>query len=188
MDKANAQRVLDIAWQVGALLKGDFTLASGRKSTHYFDGKKVTLSAEGAYRVGKAVFDAMLETGADAIGGPTIGADPVAGAVSVISYLEKKPVVAFLVREERKEHGTQRIAEGYLRPGAKVVIFDDVITTGGSLRRAIQAAEEAGCKVVKVMTVVDRHEGGSDQLKSEGYAFEALIDLFPTGEVRVGGG
>ena len=187
LNTKEARKILEIAHETGALLlKGEFTLASGKKSNHYFEGKRLTLSPEGAYWVGKVIFDELADIDVDAVGGLAIGADPIVTAVALVSYLEGKPIPSFIVREEPKTHGTRRKIEGHIKEGFRVVIVDDVITTGGSVGQAIDAVEEAGCKVVKVMVLVDRHEGGSDKLKEAGYDFFSVIDLFPSGEVTVG--
>jgi len=175
----SARRILEIAYEVGALLEGEFTLTSGKKSDYYFEGKRLTLSPEGAYLTGKVVFDQLADADIDAIGGVAIGGYPMVAAVALVSYLEGKPVPSFIVREETKEHGTRRRIEGHLKEGSRVAIVDDVITTGGSVSRAIEAAEAAKGKVVKVIVLVDRHEGGSEQLKKQGYDFTAIIDLWP---------
>jgi len=179
LNTESAKMILEIAYEVGALLEGEFTLASGKKSNYYFDGKKLTLSPEGAYQVGKAIFDELAGVGIDAIGGVPVGAYPMVAAVALVSYLEGKPIPAFIVREEAKEHGTQRKIEGHLKEGSRVAIVDDVVTTGGSLLRAIEAVEAINCKVVKVIVLVDRHEGGSDRLKEEGYDFTSILHLWP---------
>lgn len=183
----NAQRILQIARETGALLEGrEFTLSSGKKSNHYFEGKIVTLSAEGAYLVGKVMFDELAGIDVDAVGGLAIGADPIATAVAVVSHLEGKPIPAFIVREEVKQHGTRKKIEGHIKAGFKVVIVDDVITGGDSVDKAIKAVQEAGCEVVKVIVLVDRHEGGSDKLRAAGYDFSSIINLWPTGKVTIG--
>ena len=186
LNTESAKRVLEIAEKVGAFLHGDFTLSSGLKSDHYFDGKKITLSPEGAYWVGKAVFDELAGIDVDAIGGLAIGADPIVSAVALVSHLEGKPIPSFIVREMSKEHGTRKKIEGHLKEGSKVAIVDDVITTGGSVTKAIEAVEAANCKVVKVIVIVDRHEGGSDKLKREGYNFTSILNLSPSGKVTIG--
>jgi len=186
MSSETANRVLEIAKKVGALLYGDFTLSSGKKSDHYFDGKKLTLSPEGAYWVGKTFFDELARIDVDAVGGLSIGADFIATAVALVSHLEDKPIPSFIVREVVKPHGTKKKVEGHLKEGSRVAIVDDVITTGTSVKKAIEAVEAVGCKVVKVMVIVDRKEGGGDQLKKEGYDFTAIIDLWPSGEASVG--
>jgi orotate phosphoribosyltransferase len=185
LNTESAKKIREIADEVGAFLRGDFTLSSGRKSGHYFDGKKVTLSPEGAYWVGKAIFDELKEIEVDAIGGLAIGADPIVSAVALVSHLEGKPIPSFIVRDERKEHGTKRKIEGHLQEGCRVAIVDDVITTGGSVSKAIEAVEAVNCKVVKVIVLVDRHEGGSDTLKDKGYDFTSILHLWPSGKVTI---
>jgi len=177
LDTEGARRIREIASEVGAFLTGEFTLTSGKKSNYYFDGKKLTLSPEGAYQVGKAVFDELRGIGVDAVGGVATGAYPIVTAVALVSHLEGKPIPSFIVREVPKEHGTMRKIEGHLKQGSRVAIVDDVLTTGGSVSRAIEAVEAVKCKVVKVMVLVDRHEGGSDDLKRRGYDFIALLSV-----------
>ena len=177
LDTEGTRRIREIAGEVGAFLTGEFTLTSGKKSNYYIDGKKITLSPEGAYLVGKAIFDELIKTGVDAIGGVATGAYPIVTAVALVSHLEGKPIPAFIVREVPKEHGTMRKIEGHLKQGSRVAIVDDVLTTGGSVSRAIEAVEAAKCKVVKVIVLVDRHEGGSDRLKKEGYDFTTLLSV-----------
>jgi len=151
-----------------SLMFGDFTLVSGRKSKFYFDSKKTTLLPEGAYLVAAEVLR-MLESNnieADAIGGMTLGADPVVCPVAALSHAAARPLRAFIVRKEAKGHGTGNQIEGNLEPGCRVVIVDDVVTTGGSTLRAIEAAENAGLRVVAVLCIVDREEGGKEKLSS----------------------
>lgn len=182
----HTKRILELAHETGALQYGDFTLASGKKSDHYFEGKRLTLYPEGAYHVGKAVLDALAEIEVDAIGGLAMGAFPMITAVALVSYQEGKPMSSFIVRDQPKEHGTKRKIEGHLKEGSRVAIVDDVITTGGSVFRAIEAVEAVNCKVVKVIVLVDRHEGGSDKLNGAGYDVTAFIDLWPSGEASIG--
>jgi len=177
LDTEGTRRIREIASEVGAFLTGEFTLTSGKKSNYYIDGKKITLSPEGAYLVGKAIFDELIKTGVDAIGGVATGAYPIVTAVALVSHLEGKPIPAFIVREVTKEHGTMRKIEGHLKQGSRVAIVDDVLTTGGSVSRAIEAVEAAKCKVVKVIVLVDRGEGGSDRLKKEGYDFTSILHI-----------
>jgi len=186
LNTESARKILKIAYEVGALLYGEFTLTSGKKSHHYFEGKRLTLHPEGAYWVGKAMFDELTKIGVDAVGGVAVGGYPIVAAVALVSHLEGKPLPSFIVRDQPKEHGTQRKIEGHLKEGSKVAIVDDVITTGGSVKKAIEAVEAANCKVMKVIVIVDRHEGGSDELKKEGYDFASIINLWPSGEVTVG--
>lgn len=158
-----------------SLMFGDFTLASGKKSTFYFDSKKTTLLAEGAFLTARAVLDLVRREGirADAIGGLTLGADPIVCPVAALSHAEGPALRAFIVRKEAKDHGTGRRIEGNLEPGSRVIIVDDVVTTAGSTLKAIEAAEEAGHTVVAVICIVDREEGGAEKLAK--YPFHPLF-------------
>lgn len=149
-----------------SLMFGDFTLASGRKSSFYFDSKKTTLLAEGAYLAAKEVLRVVRENRirAEAIGGMTLGADPIVCPVAALSHVEGPPLRAFIVRKEAKEHGTGRKIEGCPPAGTRVIVVDDVVTTAESTLRAIQAAEEASLEVVAVVCIVDREEGGTERL------------------------
>ncbi len=149
-----------------SLMFGDFTLASGKKSKYYFDSKKTTLLAEGAWLTARQVLRIVREQGirADAIGGLTLGADPIVCPVAALSHGEGAALRAFIVRKEAKDHGTGRRIEGNLVPGSRVIIVDDVVTTAGSTLRAIEAAEEEGHTVVAVICLVDREEGGAEKL------------------------
>lgn len=149
-----------------SLMFGEFTLRSGKKSNFYFDSKKTTLLPEGAWLTARAVLRTLRERGieAEAIGGMTLGADPIVCAVAALSHVEGPSLRAFIVRKEAKEHGTGRQIEGNLEPGSRVVIVDDVVTTAGSTVRSIEAAEQAGHRVVAVLCVVDREEGGGEKL------------------------
>jgi orotate phosphoribosyltransferase len=151
-----------------SLMFGDFTLASGRKSRYYFDSKKTTLLPEGAYLAAREVLRTLRDNGvhADAIGGLTLGADPIVCPVAALSFVEGPPMRAFIVRKEAKDHGTGRRIEGDVPAGSKVVIVDDVVTTAGSTLKAIDAAREAGLTVVAVVCIVDREEGGTEKLSS----------------------
>ena len=152
---------------------GDFTLASGKKSNFYFDGKQATCHPHGSFLVATLILEEIKNLKADAIGGLTMGADPIAAVVSVLSRETNKPLPAFMVRKEAKGHGLKKHVEGILEPGWKVIIVDDVITTAGSTLKAIKAVEEIGCKVVKVVALVDREEGGAAALKN--YSFVSLF-------------
>jgi len=151
-----------------SLMFGEFTLASGRKSDFYFDSKKTTLRPDGAYWVAAEMLQFLSHKGivADAVGGLTLGADPIVCPMAALSHLTETPLRAFIVRKEAKGHGTTRQIEGDLEPASKVVVIDDVITTGGSTLKAIEAAEQAGHEVVAVMCIVDREQGGAEALSN----------------------
>ena len=159
--------------------KGTFTLTSGKTSDFYVDGKQTTLSAEGAYLCGKLLFDLIRETSTEikAVGGMTLGADPLVTAVSVVSFLEKEPIPAFIVRKEAKGHGTENYIEGLknMEPGCTVALVEDVVTTGGTLLKVIDRVEAAGFSVGLVVTIVERQEGGTETLAKQGYPLKALF-------------
>ncbi|MGQ9921715.1 MAG: orotate phosphoribosyltransferase [Desulfobacca sp.] len=142
-----------------------FTLASGRQSPFYIDGKKTTHHAEGKFLVGELIYDLVKDRQIAAIGGLTMGADPMAVAASLISYLHGQPIHSFSVRKATKDHGTRRRIEGPVQPGDRVVIVDDVITTGASLIEAIQVAKDYGLEVVAGIVLVDREEGGAENIR-----------------------
>ena len=143
----------------------DFKLASGKMSNFYIDCRKVTHNAEGKYLIGNIIFDMIRDLPVDAIGGLTLGADPIAAAVSYTAFLNKKPVNAFVVRKEQKDHGLKKLVEGDVQAGSRVVIVDDVITTGGSTIKAITAARAEGLEVAQVIVLVDREEGGKEEIE-----------------------
>lgn len=175
LDSEDVRKLRDMAHEVGAFLTGDFTLTSGRKSNYYIDGKRITLSPEGAYLVGRVIFDELAGAGVEAVGGVATGAYPMVTALAVISQLKGKPLPIFIVREVAKEHGTMRRIEGHLKEGSRVAILEDVLTTAGSVLKAIEAVEVSKCEVIKVIALVDRQEGGSDRLREAGYDFAALL-------------
>ncbi len=152
-----------------------FKLASGAISDTYIDCKKTTLTAEGAYLIGNIFFDKISHLNVNKIGGLTLGADPIAEAVAYTSYLKKRPIDAFVVRKKSKEHGLQLKIEGDVQKGDNVVIVDDVVTTGSSTVEAIIKAREFGLNIVKVIVLVDRQEGGKDNIVKQGVEFEAVI-------------
>lgn len=160
-----------------SLVRGDFTLASGKKSNYYLDCRLTTLDARGALLTGYCILDLLddMKIRPDAIGGLSMGADPVVSAAIVVSAIESRPVPGFLVRKEAKKHGRQKQIEGIENlSGKKVVIVDDVCTTGGSTQEAIDAVEAAGANVAAVVSVVDREEGGSEMLRAK-YNFRSVF-------------
>ena len=159
--------------------RGRFILASGRESTIYVDARLTTMSPEGLSLIGPVALATIRAAGwtPDAIGGLTLGADPVSYAVSYASALAGEPVRAFTVRKEAKQHGTGKLIEGPYRAGDRVVVIEDVITTGGSAQRAIEALRAAGGVVLGVLAVVDREEGGREALEQGGIAVLALATL-----------
>ncbi len=158
--------------------EGTFTLTSGKKSDFYIDCKQTTLSAEGAYLCGKLLFGLIRkEPDLRAVGGMTLGADPLVTAVSVVSFLEGAPIPAFIIRKEPKAHGTGSWIEGKsnIPGGSFVALVEDVVTTGGTLIKAIERTQLEGYKVGGVFALVDREEGGSELLSQHGFR---LVSLF----------
>ena len=158
--------------------KREVILASGRKSNFYFDGKQTTLNAEGAYLTGKLMFQEIKNyPEIKAIGGPTMGADPIAASVAVVSFIEGNPLNAFIVRKEPKKHGKMLWIEGAknLKQGEQVAIVEDVITTGGSILKAAKVVEESGYNVGLVVVLVDREEGGRENIENAGYKFISIL-------------
>ncbi|NMC20590.1 MAG: orotate phosphoribosyltransferase [Thermogutta sp.] len=161
-----------------ALRFGQFTLASGKTSTYYLDGKQVTLDGEGARLIGEGLLDLFRETEMpDAVGGMSIGADPITSAVITMSAVRGVPIRGFLVRKQSKGHGTNRFIEGPVQPGERAVIVEDVVTTGGSSLEAIERVEEFGLKVIRVAAVVDRMEGGAKAFAERGLPFSSLFTI-----------
>ena len=151
-------------------------LSSGKASNYYFDGRKVSLSPKGAYLIANIICDMISKDNVDAVGGLTMGADPIVGAVGVAAFEKGMNMSLFIVRKEAKKHGTMRLIEGpTLQAGQRVVVVDDVITTGGSIIQAVQAVREAGCEVVKAIALVDRQEGGTEALLELGVKVETIF-------------
>jgi len=157
--------------------RGQFTLSSGRTSSLYIDARLTTMSPDGLALIGPAALAALDDAGwrVDAVGGLTLGADPVSYAIAYASALAGRPVRAFTVRKEAKAHGTGRLIEGPFREGDRVAVIEDVITTGGSALRAIDAVRQAGAHVAGVLAVVDREEGGREALEDAGVPVIALV-------------
>lgn len=160
-----------------ALKFGDFTLASGKKSAYYLDGKQVTLSAEGLMQISFGLLELLKDLEFSGFGGMSIGADPIVGGVLVAAASQGKSLQGFMVRKEAKGHGTQRFIEGPIQPGDKVVIVDDVVTTGGSALQAVDRVEEFGCKVIHVVGIVDRLQGGEAAFSARNIPFSALLTV-----------
>ena len=186
VDRTDIERLRELM-QRHCFQYGDFTLASGRSSKFYYNGKRVTLRPSAAKLIGEALVDVVLASGAEAVGGPALGAVPIASAVGAASLARGRELPVFVVRIEQKAHGARDlIAEPYtedgeelLTEGRRVAIVEDTITTGGSVLKAIDPLEELGCKVVLVAVLVERHEGGGDALRTRGYD---VLSLFRTDE------
>jgi orotate phosphoribosyltransferase len=157
--------------------RGQFTLASGKQSTFYIDARLTTMSPEGLSTIGPLALSALRQTGwrVDAIGGLTLGADPIAYAISYASANTDQPLRAFTVRKELKAHGTGKLIEGPFKQGDHVAVIEDVITTGGSAIQAIDAVRAAGGIVAGVLALVDREERGRQVIEKAGVPVIALV-------------
>ena len=154
---------------------GEFTLASGRQSTLYIDARLTTMSPEGLSIIGPLALAAIDPASVDSVGGLTLGADPISYAIAYASAHTSRLLRAFTVRKEAKTHGTGKLIEGPFQPGDRVVVIEDVITTGGSALKAAAAIEAAGGKVQSVLALVDREEGGREAIEQAGYSVVSLV-------------
>jgi orotate phosphoribosyltransferase len=152
--------------------RGEFKLVSGRTSNFYFDGKMVELMPEGAHLIGEVVFEALKDKPFDAIGGLAVGAVPMVTSAVISCFHHGKKIEGIFVRSEAKGHGTQKVVEGKLNRGDRVVIVDDVATSGKSLKQAIDAVKEMGAEVALVLALVNRQEGAEEYFRELGYPFE----------------
>lgn len=150
-------------------------LASGRTSSYYIDAKMTTLDPRGANILARLILEILKDHDIDAVGGFTLGADPIVGAVAALSAETERPLPAFIVRKEPKKHGERKMIEGPFQAGWKVCVVDDVVTTAGSTLKACQAVEEEGGIVALTLTIVDRQEGGRENLEAKGYKFVSLL-------------
>ncbi len=180
------ERLLDLLAERSFRI-GDFTLASGARSRFYVDARTTTLSAEGQALIGALGLNALDSAGLQpqAIGGLTMGADPIAYAIAHRSFLDGRPIEAFSVRKEHKGHGAGRQIEGCFQAGQDVVVIEDTITTGASALKACRAVIEAGGRVLAILGLVDREEGGREALEVEGFRVISLARLSELRE-RVG--
>jgi orotate phosphoribosyltransferase len=170
------QKLLNLFCQL-AYQEGDFVLSSGQRSSYYINGKQVTLHPQGALAIGRLILH-ILPVDTQAVAGLTLGADPIVSAVSVVSVYENRPIPALIIRKEAKGHGTMAYIEGPTLPtGAKVVVLEDVVTTGQSALKAVERLQAAGYTVDRVISLIDRLQGGAELYKSAGLQFDALFSI-----------
>lgn len=153
-------------------------MASGKKSDYYFDCRQTALHPEGAWLIGSLFFDMIKDLPIVGVGGMTLGSDPLITATSVISFEKNHPLNGFIVRKESKGHGTKQYIEGLanFNEGDKVVLLEDVVTTGGSILTACTRAEDVGLEIIQICSVLDREEGGREKLADSGYPLKALFN------------
>jgi orotate phosphoribosyltransferase len=157
--------------------EGDFTLTSGKKSDYYFDCKQTALHPEGSYLVGRLFVEMLKKYDVKGVGGMTLGADPLVSSVTVVSHVEGRPMPGFIIRKQSKGHGTNQYLEGLanFEQGDRVVLLEDVCTTGGTLITAAQRVRDAGLEIAGVLAVLDREEGGREKLKEAGLELDAIF-------------
>jgi orotate phosphoribosyltransferase len=161
-----------------ALKKGRFVLSSGKISNYYLDGRVITLTPEGAFLAANIILDFIKKKKVDAIGGPTLGADPIVGAIAAISHIRRMPLETFIVRKAAKEHGAKRQIEGpVLKKGNKVIIIDDVATTGKALIEAKIALDKIGVSIISALVIVDRCEGAEENLRKAGIKLNSIFKI-----------
>ena len=169
-------KLLDLFCQL-AYQEGDFVLSSGQRSSYYINGKQVTLHPQGALAMARLLLP-LLPEDTEAVAGLTLGADPIVSAVSVVSVYENRPIPALIIRKEAKGHGTMAYIEGPSLPqGAKVVVLEDVVTTGQSALKAVERLQAAGYTVNRVISLIDRLQGGGALYESAGLQFAALFTI-----------
>jgi len=160
-----------------ALSLGEFTLASGKKSSYYLDCRRVTLDALGARLVAEGMLELLADDMPELVGGMAIGADPITGAILALAGVRSLALRGVMVRKEPKGHGTGRYVEGTFREGEEVVIIEDTVTTGGSSLLAIERCEAVGLKVRRVLAIADRLEGGAEAFAQRGYQLTPLLTI-----------
>ena len=177
VDSAARSRLAELVAEL-AVVHGRVTLSSGREADYYVDLRRATLHNEASPLIGRLLRELTADWDFDAVGGLTLGADPVA---TVIMHASGRPIDAFVVRKEAKKHGMQRRVEGPDITGRRVLVVEDTTTTGNSPLTAVQAVREAGAEVVGVATVVDRATGADDVIRAEGVEYRALLGLADLG-------
>jgi len=159
-----------------AYREGEVTLASGRKSDFYIDGKMIEISPEGAHLIGEVLYERIREIKVAAVGGLAVGAVPLVTSIVISAYHHGGGIEGFFVRGEAKSHGTMKVIEGYLpNPGDRIVVVDDVITSGKSVMKAIEAVKERGAEIAAVLAIVDRDAGARQFFESQGYRYESIF-------------
>lgn len=155
--------------------KPTFKLASGKMSNYYINCKATTLDSEAMNLIGQIFYNKIKTLRVNAIGGLTQGADPIAVAAAMISGIKDDPINAFVVRKKAKEHGLKKLIEGNIHEGDKVIIVDDVVTTGQSTIEAIENAKKENLNIMKVIVLIDRQEGGREHIEKQGVPFESIF-------------
>ena len=169
------ERLKQILLEKSVISGREFKLASGKTSNFYVDARITTLHPEGAYLCGKIFLEMLKDFDVEAVGGYSIGADPIVTSIAVLSHQAGNPLPAFIIRKEEKTHGTGKMIEGNFPENGTVAIFDDVVTSGGSILKGAAQVEKQGGKVAVIMSVIDREEGGREIMEAAGYTFLSIF-------------
>jgi orotate phosphoribosyltransferase len=173
--------------------EGTFKLASGAVSNYYIDGKTSEVFSKGAFLIGRVLYEQTKDLPFDALGGLEVGAVPLTAAAAIHYHLNGRTLEGFWVRDKQKAHGTRKLVEGGIKEGDRVLIVDDVITSGGSALKAVEAVKGMGCKVVLVLALVDRLQGAEKAFREAGVEFRSIFTIrdfgvnVPTGAEAVAG-
>lgn len=169
------KRLKEILLSRSVISGKEFKLSSGKISNFYVDARITTLDPEGAYLIGNIFVDKLKDFEVDCIGGYSIGADPIVSSISLLSFVSGHPIPAFIIRKTEKSHGTGKIIEGNFKSGDKVILFDDVITSAGSILKGAEVVKNAGGEILSIMSLIDREEGGRKALESAGFQFASIF-------------
>jgi len=180
VEDPRVQRLKDIikakgGFKIAGPNEPEFLLRSGKRSKFYFNGKTATLDPEGISIIAEIVFEKIANLNVDSIGGLALGSIPIATAVAQLSYKKGKPIPAFWKRESQKEHGDQTLFEGTLKDGSNVVVVDDVATLGSSIEQVVDYVLQKHCKIVKIVTLLDREEGAATKFRARGFDYVWIL-------------
>ena len=180
-----ATRLLERAEELDALKYGEFTLASGKSSRFYFDGRLISMDPESVSIVSDLFLDIMANRGMKIFGGPAVGAVPMVGAVALRAHQRGEQLTGYFVRSEQKQHGMGKLIEGNISAGDSVAVYDDTISTGGSLLDAVEAVQELPANVELALCILDRKQGGTDHLQKLGVPVFNILIRTPSDTVEV---
>ena len=180
-----AERLLERSLELGALQYGEFTLSSGAKSSYYFDGRLLTTDGESVELIASLFLDVLISRGIHRFGGPAVAAVPLIGGIALLAHTMDYDLKGYFVRSEAKQHGMGKMIEGHIAPGETVAVWDDAISTGGSLLAAIEAVEGLPANVGLALSVLDRNQGGSDHLIERSIPLFNILKSNSDGEVEV---
>ncbi len=182
---AKAERLLERALELEALRYGDFTLTSGAKSSYYFDGRLLTTDGESVGIIADLFVDILIQLGIRRFGGPAVAAVPIIGGIALSAYTKGHDIKGYFVRSEQKQHGMSKQIEGHINPGDRVAIWDDTISTGGSLLDAVDAVTELPADIDVALCILDRNQGGGDKLRDRSLPLFNILKSGSDGRVEV---